>query len=133
LSDQEWHTAQPQEAVAPLAEATESPGRGPTGPPITRTQIQTWLDLPQEAKSDAGGWRKWAQAQGVTLGSAALYLTNTGLTPYGRERLHPPKERGRPITVGQIQTWRDLSEEARSAAGGWVTWAQAQGISITSA
>ncbi|EIU1720526.1 hypothetical protein PF334_004187 [Salmonella enterica] len=95
--------------------------------------MQTWLDLPPEAKRSAGGWRKWAQAQGVTLGSASLCLTNTGLTPYGRERLHPLKERGMPISVNQIQAWRALSAEARNATGGWVAWAQSQGIAITSA
>ncbi|HCL5083607.1 TPA: SET domain-containing protein, partial [Salmonella enterica] len=130
LSDQEWHTAQLQE-LAPAAESGESPRS--KGIPITSTQIQAWLDLPQEAKRDAGGWRKWTRTQGITLGSAGLCLTNTGLTPYGRERLHPPKERGLPITVVQLRTWRDLSVEARSETGGWVKWALAQGIAITSA
>ncbi|EOX8517833.1 SET domain-containing protein, partial [Salmonella enterica subsp. indica] len=130
LNDQERSTAQPQ-GSAPTIETGGGPGS--KGIPITSAQIQAWLDLPPEAKRSAGGWRKWAQAQGVTLGSANLCLTNTGLTPYGRERLYPLKERGMPISVDQIQTWRDLSVEARSATGGWVTWAQAQGIAITSA
>ncbi|ECT3980557.1 TPA: SET domain-containing protein [Salmonella enterica subsp. houtenae] len=130
LSDQEWHMTQSQE-LAPAAESGEGPRS--KGIPITSTQIQAWLDLPQEAKRDAGGWRKWTRTQGITLGSAGLCLTNTGLTPYGRERLHPPKERSLPITVGQLRTWRDLSVEARSETGGWVKWALAQGIAITSA
>ncbi|HGG3555379.1 TPA: SET domain-containing protein-lysine N-methyltransferase [Salmonella enterica subsp. salamae serovar 42:g,t:-] len=130
LNDQEWPTAPPQES-APTTETKGSPGS--KGIPITSVQMQTWLDLPPEAKRSAGGWRKWAQAQGVTLGSASLCLTNTGLTPYGRERLHPLKERGMPISVNQIQAWRALSAEARNATGGWVAWAQSQGIAITSA
>ncbi|EDS2584773.1 SET domain-containing protein, partial [Salmonella enterica] len=130
LNDQEWPTSPPQESAL-----TAETGRNPDskGIPITSAQMQAWLDLPPEAKRSAGGWKKWAQAQGVTIGSANLCLTNTGLTAYGRERLHPPKERGLPISVSQLQTWRDLSAEARSATGGWVTWAQAQGIAITSA
>ncbi len=106
---------------------------GERGTPITNQQIRAWQDLPQEAKREAGGWIKWAQAQGITTGSAGIFLTNSGLTPFGTERLKPPGERGTPITNQQIRMWSDLPQEAKHEAGGWMTWAQAQGIDINSA
>ncbi|ECF6094639.1 SET domain-containing protein-lysine N-methyltransferase, partial [Salmonella enterica subsp. salamae] len=130
LNDQEWPTAQPQES-APTTETRGGPGS--KGIPITSAQMQTWLDLPPEAKRSAGGWRKWAQAQGVTLGSASLCLTNTGLTPNGRKRLLPPEERGSTIIQTQLLEWFNMSPEKRSEAGGWRAWALAKGISIRSA
>ncbi|HIE2035774.1 TPA: SET domain-containing protein-lysine N-methyltransferase, partial [Salmonella enterica] len=74
----------------------------------------------------------WAQAQGINIGSASTYLTNTGLTPRGEVRLQPPGERVSSITNAQIQMWRDLPLEEKRAAGGWIPWAQAQGININS-
>ncbi|EHX3574205.1 TPA: SET domain-containing protein-lysine N-methyltransferase [Salmonella enterica subsp. salamae serovar 48:z81:z39] len=106
---------------------------GERGTPITNQQIRAWKDLPQEAKREAGGWIRWAQAQGITIGSAGIVLTNSGLTPFGTERLKPPGERGTPITNQQIRMWRDLPQEAKHEAGGWMTWAQAQGINTHSA
>ncbi|EKM1201944.1 SET domain-containing protein-lysine N-methyltransferase, partial [Salmonella enterica] len=106
---------------------------GKRGTPITNQQIRAWKDLPQEAKREAGGWIRWAQAQGITTGSAGIFLTNSGLTPFGTERLKPPGERGTSITNQQIRMWRDLPQEAKHEAGGWMTWAQAQGIDINSA
>ncbi|ENY2728833.1 SET domain-containing protein-lysine N-methyltransferase, partial [Salmonella enterica] len=106
---------------------------GERGTPMTNQQIRAWKDLPQEAKREAGGWIRWAQAQGITIGSAGIVLTNSGLTPFGTERLKPPGERGTPITNQQIRMWRDLPQEAKHEAGGWMTWAQAQGINAHSA
>ncbi|HDI4957003.1 TPA: SET domain-containing protein-lysine N-methyltransferase [Salmonella enterica] len=106
---------------------------GERGTPITNQQIRAWQHLPQEAKREAGGWIRWAQAQGITIGSAGIFLTNSGLTPFGTERLKLPGERGTSITNQQIRTWRDLPQEAKHEAGGWMTWAQAQGIDINSA
>ncbi|EDR5696351.1 SET domain-containing protein-lysine N-methyltransferase, partial [Salmonella enterica subsp. diarizonae] len=80
---------------------------GERGTPITNQQIRAWKDLPQEAKREAGGWIRWAQAQGITIGSAGIFLTNRGLTPFGTERLKPPGERGTPITNQQIRAWQD--------------------------
>ncbi|HHX3384225.1 TPA: SET domain-containing protein-lysine N-methyltransferase, partial [Salmonella enterica] len=90
-------------------------------------------ELSQEAKNEAGGCIKWAQAQGINIGSTRMFLTNSGLTPFGTERLKPPGERGTPITNQQIRAWQDLPLEAKREAGGWMTWAQAQGIDINSA
>ncbi|ECI3780726.1 SET domain-containing protein-lysine N-methyltransferase, partial [Salmonella enterica subsp. diarizonae] len=90
-------------------------------------------DLPQEAKREAGGWIRWAQSQGINIGSAGVCLTNTGLTPKGAIRLQPPGERGTPIINMQIRAWQDLPQEAKREAGGWIRWAQAQGINIDSA
>ncbi|EDO2069239.1 SET domain-containing protein-lysine N-methyltransferase, partial [Salmonella enterica] len=106
---------------------------GERGTPITNQQIRAWQDLPQEAKREAGGWKVWAPTQGITIGNAGIFLTNSGLTPFGTERLKPPGERGTPITNQQIRMWRDLPQEAKHKAGGWMTWAQAQGIDINSA
>ncbi|EHI7576194.1 SET domain-containing protein-lysine N-methyltransferase, partial [Salmonella enterica] len=106
---------------------------GERGTPITNQQIRAWKDLPQEAKLEAGGWISWAQAQGINIGSASTYLTNTELTPRGAERLQPPGERVSSITNAQIQVWWDLPQEEKRAAGGWIPWAQAQGININSA
>ncbi|EIT4622797.1 SET domain-containing protein-lysine N-methyltransferase [Salmonella bongori] len=103
------------------------------GASITDDQIQTWRDLTPEAKREAGGWRAWAQAQGISVGSAANFLTNTGLSPGGVARLRPPEVRGTSITSKQIRAWRDMTPEAKREAGGWVAWAQAQGISVGSA
>ncbi|VEA06133.1 phage-like protein [Salmonella enterica subsp. enterica serovar Sanjuan] len=106
---------------------------GERGAPITNTQIRTWRDLPQEAKRKAGGWIKWVQAQGISIASAGHFLTNAGLTSFGTDRLKQPGERGTPITNTQIRTWRDLPQEAKREAGGWIKWAQALGINIGSA
>ncbi|HGB1850354.1 TPA: SET domain-containing protein-lysine N-methyltransferase, partial [Salmonella enterica subsp. enterica serovar Birkenhead] len=106
---------------------------GERGTPITNQQIRAWKDLPQEEKREARGWMSWAQAQGINIGSASTYLTNTELTPRGAERLQPPGERVSSITNAQIQVWWDLPQEEKRAAGGWIPWAQAQGININSA
>ncbi|EDI4378367.1 SET domain-containing protein-lysine N-methyltransferase [Salmonella enterica] len=145
LSDQEWHMTQSQEETAdctvlPLSAgnpaattAEESAGASRKGSRITNTQIQAWRDLSPEAKREAGGWKTWAQPQGISISSAKQYLTNAGLTSRGVERLQPPGEKGSSITNAQIQTWRDLPQDARLEAGGWIKWVQAQGISIASA
>ncbi|HHS0961215.1 TPA: SET domain-containing protein-lysine N-methyltransferase, partial [Salmonella enterica subsp. enterica] len=101
--------------------------------PITNQQIRAWKDLPKEAKRETGGWKVWAQAQGISINSAGACLKNTGLTPRGAARLQPPGERGTPITNQQIRAWKDLPQEAKLEAGGWISWAQAQGINIGSA
>ncbi|EDS5055784.1 SET domain-containing protein-lysine N-methyltransferase [Salmonella enterica] len=144
LSDQEWHMTQSQEETAdctvlPLSAgnpaattAEESAGASRKGSRITNTQIQAWRDLSPEAKREAGGWKTWAQPQGISISCAKQYLTNTGLTSRGVERLQPPGEKGSSITNAQIQAWRDLSPEAKREAGGWIKWVQAQGISISS-
>ncbi|ENT6362819.1 SET domain-containing protein-lysine N-methyltransferase [Salmonella enterica] len=144
LSDQEWHMTQSQEETAdctvlPLSAgnpaattAEESTGASRKGSRITNTQIQAWRDLSPEAKREAGGWKTWAQPQGISISCAKQYLTNTGLTSRGVERLQPPGEKGSSITNAQIQAWRDLSPEAKREAGGWIKWVQAQGISINS-
>ncbi|EJT9340423.1 SET domain-containing protein-lysine N-methyltransferase [Salmonella enterica subsp. enterica serovar Carswell] len=144
LSDQEWHMTQSQEETAdctvlPLSAgnpaattAEESTGASRKGSRITNTQIQAWRDLSPEAKREAGGWKTWAQPQGISISCAKQYLTNTGLTSRGVERLQPPGEKGSSITNAQIQAWRDLSPEAKREAGGWIKWVQAQGISISS-
>ncbi|EKF8018240.1 SET domain-containing protein-lysine N-methyltransferase [Salmonella enterica] len=145
LSDQEWHMTQSQEETAdctvlPLSAgnpaattAEESTGASRKGSRITNTQIQAWRDLSPEAKREAGGWKTWAQPQGISISCAKQYLTNTGLTSRGVERLQPPGEKGSSITNAQIQAWRDLPQDARHEAGGWIKWVQAQGISIASA
>ncbi|EDH3271638.1 SET domain-containing protein-lysine N-methyltransferase [Salmonella enterica] len=145
LSDQEWHMTQSQEETAdctvlPLSAgnpaattAEESTGASRKGSRITNTQIQAWRDLSPEAKREAGGWKTWAQPQGISISCAKQYLTNAGLTSLGVERLQPPGEKGSSITNAQIQTWRDLPQEVKREAGGWIKWVQAQGISIASA
>ncbi|EBK2974066.1 SET domain-containing protein-lysine N-methyltransferase [Salmonella enterica] len=145
LSDQEWHMTQSQEETAvctvlPLSAgnpaattAEENTGASRKGSRITNTQIQAWRDLSPEAKREAGGWKTWAQPQGISISCAKQYLTNTGLTSRGVERLQPPGEKGSSITNRQIQAWRDLPQDARHEAGGWIKWVQAQGISIASA
>ncbi|ESJ65705.1 SET domain-containing protein-lysine N-methyltransferase [Salmonella enterica] len=145
LSDQEWHMTQSQEETAdctvlPLnagnpaaTTAEESAGASRKGSRITNTQIQAWRDLSPEAKREAGGWKTWAQPQGISISSAKQYLTNAGLTSRGVERLQPLGEKGFSITNRQIQAWRDLPQDAKLEAGGWVKWAQAQGINIKSA
>ncbi|EHX9147202.1 SET domain-containing protein-lysine N-methyltransferase [Salmonella enterica] len=145
LSDQEWHMTQSQEETAdctvlPLSAdnpaattAEESAGASRKGSRITNTQIQAWRDLLQDAKLEAGSWIKWVQAQGISIASAGNFLTNTGLTSRGVERLQPPGEKGSSITNAQIQAWRDLPQDAKLEAGGWMKWAQAQGINIKSA
>ncbi|WP_079777856.1 SET domain-containing protein-lysine N-methyltransferase [Salmonella bongori] len=115
--------------LAPRGVARLQPPEG-RGASITDDQIQTWRDLTPEAKREAGGWRAWAQAQGISVGSAANFLTNTGLSPGGVARLRPPEVRGTSITSKQIRAWRDMTPEAKREAGGWVAWAQAQGISV---
>ncbi|WP_001214041.1 SET domain-containing protein-lysine N-methyltransferase [Salmonella enterica] len=145
LSDQEWHMTQSQEETAdctvlPLnagnpaaTTAEESAGASRKGSRITNTQIQAWRDLSPEAKREAGGWKTWAQPQGISISSAKQYLTNAGLTSRGVERLQPPGEKGFSITNRQIQAWRDLPQDAKLEAGSWIKWVQAQGISIASA
>ncbi|EKT7566005.1 SET domain-containing protein-lysine N-methyltransferase [Salmonella enterica] len=147
LSDQEWHSIRHQkEAVdSPLssenddshaATVTETEERDEAplkGFPITRAQIKAWRDLSPEAKHEIGGWKAWAQAQGIAISSAKNYLSNTGLKLRGMVRLQPPGERGAPITNTQIQTWLALSQEEKRESGGWIKWAQAQGIAIGSA
>ncbi|EDV4563420.1 SET domain-containing protein-lysine N-methyltransferase [Salmonella enterica subsp. enterica] len=147
LSDQEWHSIRHQkEAVdSPLSSEnddshaatvteTEEHDEAPLkGFPITRAQIKAWRDLSPEAKHEIGGWKAWAQAQGIAISSAKNYLSNTGLKLRGIVRLQPPGERGAPITNTQIQTWLSLSQEAKRESGGWIKWAQAQGIAIGSA
>lgn len=145
LSDQEWHMTQSQEETAdctvlPLSAdnpaattAEESAGASRKGSRITNTQIQSWRDLSPEAKREAGGWKTWAQSQRISISGAKQYLTNTGLTSRGVERLQPPGEKGSSITNAQIQAWRDLPQDAKLEAGGWMKWAQAQGINIKSA
>ncbi|EDP8628823.1 SET domain-containing protein [Salmonella bongori] len=118
--------------LTPRGVARLQPPEG-RGASITDAQIQTWRDLTPEAKREAGGWRAWAQAQGISVGSAANFLTNTGLSPGGVARLRPPEVRGTSITSKQIRAWRDMTPEAKREAGGWVAWAQAQGISVGSA
>lgn len=147
LSDQEWHSIQYQEeavdstlsSVSEYNQEATATGTGgsvearPKGSPITRTQIQAWQELSPEAKRETGGWKVWAQTQGINIGSARACLTNTGLKPRGAVRLQPPGERGSSITNAQIQVWRDLPQEAKREAGGWIRWAQSQGINIGSA
>ncbi|ENG0598906.1 SET domain-containing protein-lysine N-methyltransferase, partial [Salmonella enterica] len=110
LSDQEWHMTQSQEETAdctvlPLSAdnpaattAEESAGASRKGSRITNTQIQAWRDLSPEAKREAGGWKTWAQSQRISISGAKQYLTNTGLTSRGVERLQPPGEKGSSIT-----------------------------------
>ncbi len=100
---------------------------------MTNQQIRAWQDLPLEAKREAGGWIRWAQAQGINIDNARNYLTHIGLTSRGAVRLQPPGERGTPITNQQIRAWQDLPQEAKREAGGWIPWVQTQGISINSA
>ncbi|EAA5297623.1 SET domain-containing protein-lysine N-methyltransferase [Salmonella enterica subsp. enterica serovar Manhattan] len=147
LSDQEWHSTQhqkeavdsPRSSVSDDNQTATVTGTGgsvearPKGSPITRAQIQAWQELSPEAKRETGGWKVWAQSQGINIGSAGACLTNTGLRPKGAIRLQPPGERGSSITNAQIQVWRDLPQEAKREAGGWIRWAQAQGINIGSA
>nr|WP_079800286.1 SET domain-containing protein-lysine N-methyltransferase [Salmonella enterica] len=145
LSDQEWHMTQSQEETAdctvlPLSAgnpaattAEESAGASRKGSRITNTQIQAWRDLSPEAKREAGGWKTWAQPQGISISGAKQYLTNTGLTSRGVERLQPPGEKGSSITNRQIQAWRDLPQDAKLEAGGWIKWVQTQGLSISGA
>ncbi len=147
LSDQEWHSTQhqkeavdsPRSSVSDDNQTATVTGTGgsvearPKGSPITRAQIQAWQELSPEAKRETGGWKVWAQSQGINIGSAGTCLTNTGLRPRGAIRLQPPGERGSSITNAQIQVWRDLPQEAKREAGGWIRWAQAQGINIGSA
>lgn len=147
LSDQEWHSTQhqkeavdsPRSSVSDDNQTATVTGTGgsveahPKGSSITRSQIQAWQELSPEAKRETGGWKVWAQTQGINIRSAGACLTNTGLRPRGAVRLQPPGERGSSITNAQIQVWRDLPQEAKYEAGGWMTWAQAQGISIHSA
>ncbi|EKY4300177.1 SET domain-containing protein-lysine N-methyltransferase [Salmonella enterica] len=145
LSDQEWHMTQSQEETAdctvlPLSAdnpaattAEESAGASRKGSRITNTQIQAWRDLSPEAKREAGGWKTWAQTQGISISGAKQYLTNTGLTALGVERLQPPGEKGFSITDRQIQAWRNLTQDAKLEAGGWMKWAQTQEISISGA
>ncbi|EJC1233824.1 SET domain-containing protein-lysine N-methyltransferase, partial [Salmonella enterica] len=145
LSDQEWHMTQSQEETAdctvlPLSAgnpaattAEESAGASRKGSRITNTQIQAWRDLSPEAKRKAGGWKIWAQPQGISISGAKQYLTNAGLTSRGVERLQPPGEKGSSITNRQIQAWRELPQDAKLEAGGWMKWVQAQGVSIASA
>ncbi|EBI8250543.1 SET domain-containing protein-lysine N-methyltransferase [Salmonella enterica subsp. enterica serovar Muenchen] len=147
LSDQEWHSIQHQEeavdstqsSVSKYNQEATATGTGgsvearPKGSPITRTQIQAWQELSPEAKRETGGWKVWAQAQGINIDSASACLTNTGLTSLGAIRLQPPGERGTPITNQQIREWQNLPLEAKRNAGGWITWALAQGINIGSA
>ncbi|ECC1506993.1 SET domain-containing protein [Salmonella enterica subsp. houtenae] len=147
LSDQEWHSTQhqkeavdsPRSSVSDDNQTATVTGTGgsvearPKGSPITRAQIQAWQELSPEAKRETGGWKVWAQSQGINIGSAGTCLTNTGLRPKGAIRLQPPGERGSSITNAQIQVWRDLPQEAKREAGGWIKWAQAQGINIGSA
>ncbi|EEH5263673.1 SET domain-containing protein-lysine N-methyltransferase [Salmonella enterica] len=147
LSDQEWHSTQhqkeavdsPRSSVSDDNQTATVAGTGgsvearPKGSPITNLQIQTWRDLPQEAKREAGGWMTWAQAQGIDINSASAYLTKTGLKPQVVVRLQPPRERGSPITEAQLLAWLNMSPEERRTSGGWATWAQARGISYISA
>ncbi|RFE33227.1 SET domain-containing protein [Salmonella enterica] len=147
LSDQEWHSTQhqkeavdsPRSSVSDDNQTATVTGTGgsvearPKGSPITRAQIQAWQELSPEAKRETGGWKVWAQSQGINIGSAGTCLTNTGLRPRGAIRLQPPGERGSSITNAQIQAWQDLPLEAKREAGGWIRWAQAQGINIDSA
>ncbi|EDQ6935140.1 SET domain-containing protein-lysine N-methyltransferase [Salmonella enterica] len=145
LSDQEWHMTQSQEETAdctvlPLSAgnpaaitAEESAGASRKGSRITNTQIQAWRDLSPEAKRKAGGWKIWAQPQGISISGAKQYLTNAGLTSRGVERLQPPGEKGSSITNRQIQAWRDLPQDAKLEAGGWIKWVQPQGLSISGA
>ncbi|EMD4669275.1 SET domain-containing protein-lysine N-methyltransferase, partial [Salmonella enterica] len=147
LSDQEWHSTQhqkeavdsPRSSVSDDNQTATVTGTGgsvearPKGSPITNAQIQAWQELSPEAKRETGGWKVWAQSQGINIGSAGACLTNTGLKPKGVVRLQPPGERGSSITNAQIQVWRDLPQEAKREAGGWIRWAQAQGITIGSA
>ncbi|EEF6249257.1 SET domain-containing protein [Salmonella enterica subsp. enterica serovar Kentucky] len=147
LSDQEWHSTQhqkeavdsPRSSVSDDNQTATVTGTGgsvearPKGSPITHAQIQAWQELSPEAKRETGGWKVWAQSQGINIGSAGTCLTNTGLRPRGAIRLQPPGERGSSITNAQIQVWRDLPQEAKREAGGWIKWAQAQGINIGSA
>ncbi|HDJ2765792.1 TPA: SET domain-containing protein-lysine N-methyltransferase, partial [Salmonella bongori] len=85
--------------------------------PITKTQIQTWRDLTPEAKRESGGWKAWAQAQGINIISASNYLTNTGLTSRGVACLRPPEGKATSITSKQIRAWRDMTPEAKREAG----------------
>ncbi|EEA6543024.1 TPA: SET domain-containing protein-lysine N-methyltransferase [Salmonella enterica] len=147
LSDQEWHSTQhqkeavdsPRSSVSDDNQTATVTGTGgsvearPKGSPITRSQIQAWQELSPEAKRETGGWKVWAQSQGINIGSAGACLTNTGLRPKGAIRLQPPGEKGSSITNAQIQVWQDLPQEAKREAGGWMTWAQSQGINIGSA
>ncbi|EPO3918156.1 SET domain-containing protein-lysine N-methyltransferase [Salmonella enterica subsp. houtenae serovar [1],40:z4,z23:-] len=145
LSDQEWHMTQSQEETAdctvlPLSAgnpaattAEESAGASRKGSRITNTQIQAWRDLSPEAKRKAGGWKIWAQPQGISISGAKQYLTNAGLTSRGVERLQPPGEKGSSITNRQIQAWRDLPQDAKLETGGWIKWVQTQGLSISGA
>ncbi|HGB5919704.1 TPA: SET domain-containing protein-lysine N-methyltransferase, partial [Salmonella enterica subsp. enterica serovar Thompson] len=147
LSDQEWHSTQhqkeavdsPRSSVSDDNQTATVTGTGgsveahPKGSTITRSQIRAWQALSPEAKRETGGWKVWAQAKGISINSAGACLNNTGLTPRGEVRLQPPGERGSSITNAQIQVWRDLPKEAKREAGGWMSWAQAQGINIGSA
>lgn len=106
---------------------------GERGTSITNQQIRAWRDLPLEAKREAGGWIRWAQAHGIDIGSAGACLTNTGLKLQGVIRLQPPGEKGSPITMSQLLAWFNMSPKEQSTSGGWATWAQARGISYISA
>ncbi|HGP2300756.1 TPA: SET domain-containing protein-lysine N-methyltransferase, partial [Salmonella enterica] len=147
LSDQEWHSTQhqkeavdsPRSSVSDDNQTATVTGTGgsveahPKGSTITRSQIRAWQELSSEAKCQTGGWRVWAQAKGISINSASACLKNSGLTSRGAARLQPPGERCTPITNQQIRAWKDLPQEEKREARGWMSWAQAQGINIGSA
>jgi len=101
-----------------------------TGTKITSKQIDTWEALPQQQKHAAGGWRGWAEAQGIEITSARRWLNNSGINPYQKAML---SSEGRPITAEQLKQWENMPQVQKDKAGGWVAWTISQNIDMRTA
>ncbi|EIK2676161.1 SET domain-containing protein-lysine N-methyltransferase [Salmonella enterica] len=73
------------------------------------------------------------QSQEETADCTVLPLNAGNPAATTAEESAGANRKGSRITNTQIQAWRDLSPEAKREAGGWMKWAQTQGISYISA
>ncbi len=70
-----------------LTPAGEIKLAGGEGRAVTNADVIVWNTLSDEHRAAAGGWKKWAESEGIHLGSARTFLSDKGVTKRGKELL----------------------------------------------
>lgn len=90
----------------------------------THVHLRAWRDMTQEQRDATGGAVGYATKHSINQGSWGNLARNDGLTSQGESRLSET----RAPTNEDLQTWRDMSQTEREAAGGASGYAVTQGI-----
>ncbi|MGY4532879.1 filamentous hemagglutinin family protein [Pseudomonas sp. TE3786] len=98
------------------------------GTQITNAQIKHWQGLSPTQRIEAGGWRGYAAAEGISMASANAVLTDTGVRAKGRIKT----SKGSPMSDMDLLAWNAMSIEQRIKVG-WLAWSESRHIKLGSA